>query len=222
MPAIASRPHNLTFSVFTCSATDVGEASRPHNYTFLSYLSDPVSPDLLTDASESTPGQTTLPFQVPRWRRLLVRHCGYCAPVGRRQKPPSQTTYRFILRSVRPTRLTQRRRWSPGGLLYLPPASEAQLISRRMSREPPCRTSKTLFICQAKRTHSSGDGGNSGPPGQDLNDAAPLSAGRAHPSQRDEHTVELRFEPSLTGRPKTHTSGRWGLPMHAKPLPQSS
>ncbi|KAF4114168.1 hypothetical protein G5714_004391 [Onychostoma macrolepis] len=96
------------------------------------------------------------------------------------------------------------------------------LISRRMSREPPCRTSKTLFICQAKRTHSSGDGGNSGPPGQGLNDAAPLTADRAHPSQHDEHTVELRFEPSLTGRPKTHTSGRWGLPMHAKPLPQSS
>ncbi|KAF4116985.1 hypothetical protein G5714_001538 [Onychostoma macrolepis] len=65
--------------------------------------------------------------------------------------------------------------------------------------------------------------GNSGPPSQGLNHAAPPSAGRAHPSQRDEHTVELRFEPSLTGRPKPRSSHqRWGLPMHAKPLPQST
>ncbi|KAF4110671.1 hypothetical protein G5714_007702 [Onychostoma macrolepis] len=65
--------------------------------------------------------------------------------------------------------------------------------------------------------------GNSGPPGQGLNDAAPLSAGKAHPSQRDEHTVEL-VRALLTGRPKPRSSHqrRWGLPMHAKPLPQSS
>ncbi|KAF4106180.1 hypothetical protein G5714_013842 [Onychostoma macrolepis] len=74
---------------------------------FRLYLFDTVSLDLLSDAGERNPGQTTLPFQVPRWRRLLVRHSGYCAPVGRRQEPPSQTTYRFILRSARLTRLTR-------------------------------------------------------------------------------------------------------------------
>ncbi len=57
-------------AVSVCLQTDVGEASRPHNFTFLSYLSDSVSPDLLTDAGESTPGQTILPFQVPRLARL--------------------------------------------------------------------------------------------------------------------------------------------------------
>ncbi len=32
------------------------------------------------------------------------------------------------------------------------------LCSRRMSREPPCRMSQTIFICQADKTLSSGDG----------------------------------------------------------------
>ncbi len=50
-----------------------------------------------SDAGESTPGQTTLPFLVPRWRRLPVQHSGYCAPVGRRREPHSETTYRFPL-----------------------------------------------------------------------------------------------------------------------------
>ncbi len=58
--------------------------------------------------------------------------------------------------------------------------------------------------------------GNSGPPGQGLNHAAPPSAGRAHPSQRDEHTVELRFEPSPTGRPKPRSSHQRPVgPTHA-------
>ncbi len=66
--------------------------------------------------------------------------------------------------------------------------------------------------------------GNSGPPGQGLNHAAPPSAGRAHPSQRDEQP--LSFGSSLP-RPvalnhAVHTSGRWGLHMHEKPLPQST
>ncbi len=40
-------------------------------------------------------GQTTLPFPVPHWRRLLFWHSGYCAPVGHRKKP--QITSRFFL-----------------------------------------------------------------------------------------------------------------------------
>ncbi len=43
------------------------------------------------------PGQASLPFLVPRWRRLPVQHSGYCAPVGRRREPHSETTYRFPL-----------------------------------------------------------------------------------------------------------------------------
>ncbi len=63
--------------------------------------------------------------------------------------------------------------------------------------------------------------GNSGPPGQGLNHAAPPSAGRAHPSQRDEQP--LSFGSSLP-RPvalnhAVHTSGRWGLHMHEKTAP---
>ncbi len=47
---------------------------------FRLHLSDTVSLDLPSVAGESTPGQTTLPFLVPRWRRLPVQHSGYCAP----------------------------------------------------------------------------------------------------------------------------------------------
>ncbi|KAF4094628.1 hypothetical protein G5714_024594 [Onychostoma macrolepis] len=58
--------------------------------------------------------------------------------------------------------------------------------------------------------------GNSGPPGQGLNHAAPPSAGRAHLSQCDEHTIELRFEPSPTGHPKPRSSHQWPVgPTHA-------
>ncbi len=66
--------------------------------------------------------------------------------------------------------------------------------------------------------------GNSGPPGQGLNHAAPPSAGRAHPSQRDELPLSFGSSPPqpVALNHAVHTSGRWGLPMHAKPLPQST
>ncbi len=64
---------------------------------FRLHLSDTVSLDLPSVAGESTPAQTTLPFLVPHWRRLPVQHSGYCAPVGRRREPHSETTYRFPL-----------------------------------------------------------------------------------------------------------------------------
>ncbi len=44
--------------------------------------------------------------------------------------------------------------------------------------------------------------GNSGPPGQGFNHAAPPSADRAHPSQAVSHRW-ASVEPSPTGRPKT-------------------
>ncbi len=46
------------------------EAFRPLNFALLSKPSDSASPDLPTDAGESTPGQTILSFQSPRLTRL--------------------------------------------------------------------------------------------------------------------------------------------------------
>ncbi len=111
--ARASQPDKLIFSVLShhnieppSNATyPIGQAILVNQtLPFRLHLSDTVSLDL-----PSVAGETTLPFLVPHWWRLPVRHSGYCAPFGRR-------------------------------------------------REPPCRTSQTLFICQADRTHPSGDG----------------------------------------------------------------
>ncbi len=50
------------------------EAFQPLNFALLSKPSDSASPDLPTDAGESTPGQTILSFQVHARRGLPVRH----------------------------------------------------------------------------------------------------------------------------------------------------
>ncbi len=50
------------------------EAFRPLNFTLLSKPVHSVSPDIPTDAGESTPGQTTFSFQVLRSSMLTVRH----------------------------------------------------------------------------------------------------------------------------------------------------
>ncbi|KAF4119102.1 hypothetical protein G5714_001153 [Onychostoma macrolepis] len=81
-----SHPTRLRASI---SSQMTASASRPPNFTFLSLPVRHSEPDLPPDAGERIPGQTNLPFQVPRWRRLPVRHSGYCAPVGRQQEPPS-------------------------------------------------------------------------------------------------------------------------------------
>ncbi len=100
---VPGRSGNLSFQ----STTGEVQPSRPpvgcrqsipnKTLPFRLHLSDTVSLDLPSVAGESTPGQTTLPFLVPRWRRLPVQHSGYCAPVGRRREPHSETTYRFPL-----------------------------------------------------------------------------------------------------------------------------
>ncbi len=105
--ARASRLDNLTFSSYVSEANPSNRRARPpvgwrlsiptKTLAFRLHLSDTVSLDLPSVAGESTPGQTTLPFLVPRWRRLPVQHSGYCAPVGRRREPHSETTYRFSL-----------------------------------------------------------------------------------------------------------------------------
>ncbi len=80
--ARASRPDNLTIS-----SPKLGEA----------YPSDTAIAEATVGSRREPPSQTTLPFLVPRWRRLPVQHSGYCAPVGRRREPHSETTYRFPL-----------------------------------------------------------------------------------------------------------------------------
>ncbi len=131
------------------------------------------------------------------------------------------------------------------------------LISRRMSREPPCRTSQTLFYLQADRTHSSDDGvlcssrrlhGLSrpdtalcplisrgwrpvGPVRQlrELSHCRQLGSSWSGPQSRCSSiggqgspvptwwaTVELRVEPSPTGRPKPCSSHQRPVgPTHA-------
>ncbi len=102
----AGQPH-LFLSSYVSEANPSNRRARPpvgwrlsiptKTLPFRLHLSDTVSLDLPSVAGESTPGQTTLPFLVPRWRRLPVQHSGYCAPVGRRREPHSETTYRFPL-----------------------------------------------------------------------------------------------------------------------------
>ncbi len=83
--------------------------SNPLNFALLSKPSDSASPDLPTDAGESTPGQTILSFQVHARRGLPVRHGSSETTVGRRREPPGQTILLFqVLSSARLTRPTQR------------------------------------------------------------------------------------------------------------------
>ncbi len=71
------------------------EAFRPHNFTFLSSLSDSVSPDLPMDAGENTPGQTILPFQVPRSARLtrLIQRALISRRMSARASQPDKLTF---------------------------------------------------------------------------------------------------------------------------------
>ncbi|KAF4100699.1 hypothetical protein G5714_018895 [Onychostoma macrolepis] len=61
-----SHPTRLRASI---SSQMTASASRPPNFTFLSLPVRHSEPDLPPDAGERIPGQTNLPFQVPRWRR---------------------------------------------------------------------------------------------------------------------------------------------------------
>ncbi len=160
--------------------------------------------------------------------------------------------------------MSRRRRWSPGELLCLPSASDAHpfdaVISHRMLWEPPCRTSKTLFICQADRTHPSDEGvlcpsrRLHGPSRTDTALCPLISRGwrpvgpvrrlreLSHCRQLGSSWPGLQPHCSSIGRSPTcqqyattrllldrspqnhevHSGGRWGPPIHAKPLPQST
>ncbi len=91
-------PPGWTTSHFPPTSASGMSAKHPdQNFTF------PSSPVRRSESwspigrRRELPGQASLPFLVPRWRRLPVQHSGYCAPVGRRREPHSETTYRFPL-----------------------------------------------------------------------------------------------------------------------------
>ncbi|KAF4097099.1 hypothetical protein G5714_023068 [Onychostoma macrolepis] len=86
-----ARPTRLTQRALSSWWTSV-RASQPDKLTFFPPCSR--EPRSLTDAGESTPGQTTLPFQVLRLARL-TRPTESWSPVGRRLEPPSQTILPF-------------------------------------------------------------------------------------------------------------------------------
>ncbi len=102
------------------------KAFRPLNFALLSKPSDSASPDLPTDAGESTPGQTILSFQVHARQGLPVRHGGSETTVGRRREPPSQTILLFqLLSSARLTRPKRR--------LLKPPSDVGESLPARQS-----------------------------------------------------------------------------------------
>ncbi len=121
-------------------------AKRPdRTLPFRLYLSDTASLDLPTDAGESTPGQTTLPFQVPRLAMLTrptQRVLCSCRASARASQPDLTV---FILRSARLTRSTQ---WVLGSrrasatvlathLMFRPMGGEAQPSAATGLVRPP-------------------------------------------------------------------------------------
>ncbi len=141
------------------------EAFRPpKTLPFCLNPSDLVSPDLPTDAGESTPGQTILSFQVHARRGLPVRH-GNCWNHRRTSAgaTPSQTNSSFP--SARTTISNPVERYVPGrsgNLSFQPTTGEVQpsnsrvLISRQMTQEPPGWTTSPFPPTSAKLTHQTG------------------------------------------------------------------
>ncbi len=121
-------------------------AKRPdQTLPFRLYMSDSASLDLPTDAGESTPGQTILPFQVPRLA-MLTRPTQWvlcsCRASARASQPDLTV---FILRSARLTRSTQ---WVLGSrrvsatvlathLMFRPTGGEAQPSAAAGLVRPP-------------------------------------------------------------------------------------
>ncbi len=115
--------------------------SNPLNFALLSKPSDSASPDLPTDAGESTPGQTILSFQVHARRGLPVRHGGSETTVGRRREPPSQTILLFqVLSSARLTRPTRRLLKPSSDVGESLPARQSYLSSLTLGQAYPSDT----------------------------------------------------------------------------------
>ncbi len=115
--------------------------SNPLNFALLSKPSDSASPDLPTDAGESTPGQTILSFQVHARRGLPVRHGSSETTVGRRREPPSQTIVLFqVLSSARLTRLTRRLLKPSSDVGESLPARQSYLSSLTLGEAYPSNT----------------------------------------------------------------------------------
>ncbi len=115
--------------------------SNPLNFALLSKPSDSASPDLPTDAGESTPGQTILSFQVHARRGLPVRHGSSEITVGRRREPPSQTIVLFqVLSSARLTRPTRRLLKPSSDVGESLPARQSYLLSLTLGEAYPSNT----------------------------------------------------------------------------------
>ncbi len=142
--------------------------SNPLNFALLSKPSDSASPDLPTDAGESTPGQTacflslpvqhseswspvgrrrelpgqtTLPFKPVARRGLPVRHGSSETTVGRRREPPGQTILLFqVLSSARLTRPTRRLLKPPSDVGESLPARQSYLSSLTLGEAYPSNT----------------------------------------------------------------------------------
>ncbi len=116
--------------------------SNPLNFALLSKPSDSASPDLPTDAGESTPGQTILSFQVHARRGLPVRHGSSETTVGRRREPPGQTILLFqVLSSARLTRPTRRLLKPPSDVGESLPARQSYLFKSHARRGLPVQHS---------------------------------------------------------------------------------
>ncbi len=118
MTASASRPPNFTFPslpvrqrVFI-SRRNAGKslpARQPYLFhptadlPFSLYLSDTASLDLPSDAGESLPARQLYLFKPVAQRGLPVRHGDLETTVGRRQEPPRQQPYLFLLDEAYPS-----------------------------------------------------------------------------------------------------------------------
>ncbi len=134
------RPARLTHPCCEWPSPDgCGGGLPTKQLNFLSYLSDSMSPNLLTDASESTPSQTTLPFQT---LFLSAQQTGpthptteYCGLVGGFMGPLGQITTLCPLTS---------RGWRPVG----PVCRLCELSPLQATRVLLVRDSTTLFLHQ--------------------------------------------------------------------------
>ncbi len=114
--------------------------ARPSDHLTLTFYlnpSDSGSPDLPTDANESSPAQTISSFQVHARQGLPVRHGDPETTVRHRREPPSQTILLFqVLSSARLTRPTRR--------LLKPPLDVGESLPARQTLFPSARTTNPV------------------------------------------------------------------------------
>ncbi len=137
----------------------MARASQPDKLSHPNFLSDGQrSPAVSLFGSRPPAEHRPNPFFYPpifspAWRGLHVR--GFFSLPARRGDPSDIVVLNSHQTSAKVSRL--------GSYTCHPQVRHIHsmpwvLCSRRMSREPPCRMSQTIFICQADKTLSSGDG----------------------------------------------------------------